>query len=123
MDGVSATGATTGTTPATKNTTTAKKDAAATASFVKALEKAGAKLSAVKGHHYDKVSGGPHDGEYLNRTGKARNGDLFSIVERGGRTFHVYGSGADRTIVELPGKKTAATPATGGTAPTPVKGS
>jgi hypothetical protein len=60
-------------------------------------------VSAVKGHAYAKVHGGPHDGEYVNHAaGNPRTGQLFHLVVRDGREFHVYGSGKDRTVVSLP---------------------
>jgi hypothetical protein len=52
----------------------------------------------------------------LNRTGNARDGEAFRIVQRGGRTFHVYGSVEDDNVLELPlrkipGSTSGATPA------------
>ena len=74
----------------------------------------GEKTETVTGHHYEKIVAGPDKGEYLNRTGNARDGDAFRIVQRGGRTFHVYASGEDRKVFELPhGKNPGAT--SGGT--------
>lgn len=53
----------------------------------------------------DGFSGAVAD-EHLNRTGNARDGEAFRIVQRGGRTFHVYGSDEDHKVFELPhGKK------------------
>jgi hypothetical protein len=62
----------------------------------------GEKTVTVAGHKYDKIVAGPDKGEYLNRTGNARDGDAFRIVQRGGRTFHVYASGEDHKVFELP---------------------
>jgi hypothetical protein len=45
-------------------------------------------------------------GEDLNRSGNARDGEAFRIVQRGGRTFHVYGSDEDHKVFELPHGKT-----------------
>jgi hypothetical protein len=45
--------------------------------------------------------------EYLNRTGHAGDGEAFRIVQRGGRTFHVYGSGEDHKVFELPNDMTS----------------
>jgi hypothetical protein len=74
----------------------------------------GEKTEKVTGHHYEKIVAGPDKGEYLNRTGNARDGEAFRIVQRGGRTFHVYGSGKDHKVFELPhGKGSDAT--SGGT--------
>ena len=66
----------------------------------------GEKVETVTGHHYGKIVAGPDKGEYLNRSGNARDGEAFRIVQRGGRTFHVYGSDEDHKVFELPhGKK------------------
>ena len=61
----------------------------------------GEKTEKVTGHHYEKIVAGPDKGEYLNRTGNARDGEAFRIVQRGGRTFHVYGPVEDN-VFELP---------------------
>jgi hypothetical protein len=76
------------------------------------------KTEKVAGHHYEKIVAGPDKGHFINRTGSARNGEDFQIVQRGGRTFHVYGTGADHKVYELPhASKKATGPAsdTGGT--------
>jgi hypothetical protein len=62
----------------------------------------GEKVETVAGHPYAKIVAGPDKGEYLNRTGNARDGEAFRIVQRGGRTFHVYDSGEDHKVFELP---------------------
>jgi hypothetical protein len=62
----------------------------------------GEKTEKVSGHHYEKIVAGPDKGEYLNRTGNAREGEAFRIVQRGGRTFHVYDTGKDHKVFELP---------------------
>jgi hypothetical protein len=36
------------------------------------------------------------------RSGNAEDGEAFRIVQRGGRTFHVYGSDEDRKVHERP---------------------
>jgi hypothetical protein len=74
----------------------------------------GEKTEKVSGHHYEKIVAGPDKGEYLNRTGNARDGEAFRIVQRGGRTFHVYGSGEDHKVFELPHGKSP-DPTSGGT--------
>ena len=76
------------------------------------------KTEKVAGHHYEKIVAGPDKGHFINRTGSARNGEDFQIVQRGGRTFHVYGTGADHKVYELPHASKAATgtvPDSGGT--------
>jgi hypothetical protein len=74
----------------------------------------GEKTEKLAGHHYEKIVAGPEKGEYLNRSGNARDGEAFRIVQRGGRTFHVYETGKDHKVLELPhGKGSDAT--SGGT--------
>jgi len=50
----------------------------------------GEKTAKVAGHHYEKITAGADKGRYLNKTGNARDGEDFAIVERDGRTYHVY---------------------------------
>jgi hypothetical protein len=96
---------------ATSSTTTAHVPAAAKAdprtrltAFEEKLKAAGAKLEKVEGHAYEKVHGGRHDGELLNTSGNERCGQLFEIVQRHGRTYHVYGSGDHRLFIGMPAK-------------------
>ena len=79
---------------------------------------AGEKTEKVAGHHYEKIVAGPDKGHFINRTGNPRDGEDFQIVQRGGRTFHVYGTGKDHKVYELPHASKAATgtvPDSGGT--------
>jgi hypothetical protein len=62
----------------------------------------GEKTETVDGRHYEKIVAGPDKGRYLNRTGNARDGEDFRIVQRGGRTFHVYDIAHDHRVFELP---------------------
>jgi hypothetical protein len=72
----------------------------------------GEKLQHVSGHHYARIADGPDRGMLLNQaTGNPREGEAFRIVERNGRTFHVYGHGRSEVVEEV-GKHG---PATGGT--------
>jgi hypothetical protein len=80
--------------------------------FEHTLKAAGAKLEKVSGHAYERVSGGKHDGELLNTSGNARSGQLFEIVHRDGRTYHVYGSGKHRLFIGMP-RQTGGTQANG----------
>ena len=91
---------------ADRGTTQASSQADGT-SFSAALANArsrpkGEKTEKLTGHHYEKIVAGPDKGEYLNRTGNARDGEAFRIVQRGGRTFHVYATGKDHKVFELP---------------------
>ena len=79
---------------------------------------AGEKTEKVTGHHYEKIVAGPDKGHFINRTGNTRDGEDFQIVQRGGRTFHVYGNAKDHNVYELPHASKAATgtvPDSGGT--------
>ena len=76
----------------------------------KDLEK-GEKLSKVDGHQFARIEGGERDEKCVNLSGNARSGQAFDLIWRNGRQFHVYGSGKDRTVVEV-GHKAASTDAT-----------
>jgi hypothetical protein len=56
-------------------------------------------------HHkdYKQISGGQRDDLFMNLSGNARTGEAFKIVERDGKTFHVYGSGKDAREVAVGG--------------------
>jgi hypothetical protein len=69
----------------------------------------GEKTEKVAGHHYEKIVAGADKGHFINRTGNSRDGEDFQIVQRGGRTFHVYDSAKDHTVYELPHAAKAAT--------------
>ena len=78
----------------------------------------GEKTEKVAGHHYEKIVAGADKGHFINRTGNPRDGEDFQIVQRGGRTFHVYGTAKDHKVYELPHASKAATgtvPDSGGT--------
>ena len=62
----------------------------------------GEKSEKVDGRHYEKIVAGPDKGRYLNRTGNARDGEDFRIIQRGGRVFHVYDSDHEHQVFELP---------------------
>ena len=62
----------------------------------------GEKTEKVDGRHYEKITAGPDKGRYLNRTGNARDGEDFRIVQRGGRVFHVYDVNHEHHVFELP---------------------
>jgi hypothetical protein len=83
---------------------------------------------------YADILTGPRNGYYVNlQQGSSREGDVFHIVKRAGKEFHVYGEGDKKVWVEVGVKKEAAaatteTPApastgTGGTSAAPATGS
>lgn len=76
------------------------------------------KTEDVTGHAYDEIVAGPRNGMMLNQSGNARHGQAFVLVERDGRSFHIYGSGKDRKIFEVdrdpePKKASRTTPSAG----------
>ena len=80
----------------------------------------GEKTEKVDGRHYEKIVAGPDKGRYLNRTGNARDGEDFRIVQRGGRVFHVYDIDHEHQVFELPHDSQSVTvkaSETGGSAP------
>ncbi len=98
-DGATATADPTG--GASANSASSASSAASVTGVV--LKPTGEKLSAVSGHHWSKITSGPDSGMFLNqKKGSPRIDEAFNVVQHGGKTFHVYGSGASRVIVELP---------------------
>ncbi|MEA2322074.1 MAG: hypothetical protein QOD81_1924 [Solirubrobacteraceae bacterium] len=94
----------------------------------------GERTEKVDGHHYMEIVGGPRNGMFVNDSGNARDGDAFVMVKRGGREFHIYGTGSDRTVFEVgrgaeagaapvPAVGTGSTPAAGTTGTTPAASS
>ena len=69
--------------------------------------------------NYADILTGKRNGYYVNLVqGSVREGDIFHIVKRGKREFHVYGEGKDKVWVEVgPNKKKSE--AAGGTNSTP----
>ncbi|MBI5106601.1 MAG: hypothetical protein HZB46_16725 [Solirubrobacterales bacterium] len=120
MDALSAT--TAASTPATTTPTSAATPAAAGA-FAAELAKAkddlkkGERLSMVEGHAFARIKGGTRHDMCVNVSGNARSGQAFDLIFRNGRTFHVYGDGKDKVVVEV--KEQAATTGTTGPAATP----
>lgn len=56
----------------------------------------------VAGHPYARILNGSDKGLFINQlAGSPRQGTVFRIVERGGHSFHVYGSGKDEVVVEI----------------------
>jgi hypothetical protein len=72
----------------------------------------GERTQKVAGHKYMEIVSGPRNGMFINNTGNKRDGEAFLIVKRHGREFHVYGTGADRSVYEV-GRRRDATPAAG----------
>jgi len=56
-----------------------------------------------KHHDFKKIHGGKRDDKYVNLSGNDRTGKVFAISHHDGKTWHVYGSGADRYEVAVGG--------------------
>ena len=61
----------------------------------------GERTEDVPGHAYDEIVAGPRNGMMLNDSGNVRDGKAFMLVERDGRSFHIYGSGKNRQVFEV----------------------
>jgi acid phosphatase family membrane protein YuiD len=61
----------------------------------------------VAGHDYVEVMSGPRNGMFINTSGNERDGQAFVRVVRENRTLHIYGSGKDRQVVEVPHERKA----------------
>jgi hypothetical protein len=92
-------------------TSTAKKSFDALFAEAKDDLKKGEKLSKVDGHQFGRIKGGDRDEMCVNLSGNARSGQAFDLIWRDGRQFHVYGSGKDRSVVEVGHKAASTTPA------------
>jgi hypothetical protein len=51
--------------------------------------------------NYADILSGPRNGYYVNTSGGERDGMVFHIVRRHGKTFHIYGRGKHRQVVEV----------------------
>jgi hypothetical protein len=78
---------------------------------------------AVPGHLYAEILTGPRAGMYVNTSHNSRNGQAFVMVERHGVQYHVYGTGKNRTVVEMkrhtPAPATTSSPTTNAGSVTP----
>lgn len=62
----------------------------------------GEKWAPVEGHHnYADILGGSRNGLFVNISGGVRDGMAFQIVEKEGKTFHVYGAGKHRQWIDV----------------------
>ena len=75
----------------------------------------------VEGHKYADILTGPRKGLFVNTGSNARAGQAFVMVHKNGREYHIYGTGANRTVIGLKTaeekKAAAATPTTTTTPP------
>jgi hypothetical protein len=79
----------------------------------------GERWAPVAGHHnYADILGGRRNGLYVNTSGGVRDGMAFQIVKKGGKWWHVYGTGKHRQWIPSDGpnhKKPHRTGASSGT--------
>ena len=54
--------------------------------------------------NYADILGGRRNGWYVNTSGGDRDGMAFHIVEKHGKTYHVYGTGKHKQMVEVAGE-------------------
>jgi hypothetical protein len=66
-------------------------------------------------NNYADILSGPRNGWYVNTSGGVRDGMAFHIVHKGDKTFHVYGTGKHKQLVEVSTPEPAKhSPSTGG---------
>jgi hypothetical protein len=66
------------------------------------MPRKGERWAPVEGHrNYADILGGPRNGLFVNISGGVRDGMAFQIVEKEGKTFHVYGSGKHRQWIDV----------------------
>jgi hypothetical protein len=60
----------------------------------------GEKTQAVKDHPaYVEITSGPRNGMFINMTNNERRGEAFTLVRKGDRDLHIYGTGKDRRVI------------------------
>ena len=73
--------------------------------FKATLEKAevslrkGEEMQAVEGHAYAEITKGDRKGLFVNTSGNVRHGQTFTVAQRDGKEYHIYGTGKDRLVV------------------------
>jgi hypothetical protein len=66
----------------------------------------GERWAPVEGHNnYADILGGKRNGLYVNTSGGVRDGMAFQIVKKGGKWWHVYGTGKHRQWIPSDGPK------------------
>jgi hypothetical protein len=68
----------------------------------------------LEGRGYADILTGSRNGLYLNTSGNVRDGQVFTLVKKEGRQYHIYGTGEDRQVIGLRPKseRTEQTPPT-----------
>jgi hypothetical protein len=104
--------------PSTDKTSTTDKSSSSTSKAP-----ANETTKAVAGRGYADILSGKRSGLYLNTSGNVRDGDVFALVKREGREFHIYGSGDDRSVYEVGRQRAAAGTSQGSGTTTAATGS
>ena len=97
-------------------TTTDKSSSSSSSTSTKAPKNETVKQ--VEGRAYADILTGSRNGLYLNTSGNVRDGDVFTLVKREGREFHIYGTGKDRQVIGLRPKTETSTEQTPSTTDT-----
>ena len=73
--------------------------------------KKGEEMQAVEGHAYAEITKGARAGMFINTSGNVRHGQTFTVANRDGKEYHIYGTGKDRLVVgfHVPSDKTSTT--------------
>jgi restriction endonuclease Mrr len=73
--------------------------------------KKGEEMQAVEGHSYAEITKGARAGMFINTSGNVRHGQTFTVANRDGKEYHIYGTGKDRLVVgfHVPSDKTSTT--------------
>jgi hypothetical protein len=71
----------------------------------------GEEMQAVEGHSYAEITKGARAGMFINTSGNVRHGQTFTVANRDGKEYHIYGTGKDRLVVgfHVPSDKTSTT--------------
>ena len=59
----------------------------------------GEETQPVEGHAYAEITKGARAGMFINTSGNVRHGQAFTVAQRDGKEYHIYGSGKDRLVV------------------------
>jgi hypothetical protein len=103
-------------TPATRAAST-RTSGTGKASFKSELQtaeitlKKGEEMQQVEGHAYAEITKGARAGMFINTSGNVRHGQTFTVANRDGKEYHIYGTGKDRLVVgfHVPSDKTSTT--------------
>ena len=61
--------------------------------------KKGEEMQQVEGHAYAEITKGARAGMFINTSGNVRHGQTFTVANRDGKEYHIYGTGKDRLVV------------------------